>query len=605
MGPIAIAGFIDEIPPALRKIAYERLPKVQGFRTGSQAELKEKQKRLIGHLVNPQTSPKEAVDWKTFTYLWNTWAREKLGAKFPSTDNFETSLDDGLTLLNDLARLFPDAAREHVERLFLFSGFPDHPEVMISLAKFRPASVIARDRVIDGIPARLKGIESRVQLIDSASADLVSRLEKLEIEAGSRTDFFDTTSSEEFANLRAAIEFESKRSDTTEELIEEVNATGKKLFELNTATETRTDALEITISAFKERGEKWDELVSKSKTLNATVAEILAYQTTLGETTQAYAALTKRVEDIEVAILDKAIAVPASQQRVRLLESTPKGPVHTFSSVENACKLVASNFQAAGVTKGASIATARQVIAALIAGQMVQFSGSLADFMAEAVANAVGGPTYHEWQVPVGLLSNDAACDCIEIVTESSDCLFLKGANLSAFEIYGAAIRDIIVRRQFSPENHGRLALIASWAQGPSAFPNGGTLAELGPVFDTDTLPMRGISAVLPDLKIGHFTRGNWSDIEGLNTDNSDPVLGALSETLKEVEFEGGNLWKRATNRAYTILRTMPDGTPEDDLHHLLVSWTIPWARAIGGPTGDIMQIAERELRERQMDMTV
>lgn len=609
LGPVAIAGFIDEIPPASRISTYKLLPKVQGFRTGSEAERKEKQKRLINHLTNPHASPKEAVDWKTFAYLWTIWAREKLGPKFPAADNPDTDFDNGVTWLNDLARLIPDAAREDVERLFLFSSFPETAEIVASFTKFRPASVIARDRMIDGLPARLKSIESRVKLVDSVSVDLMSRFEKLEITAASHTESFDPAESEAFSELRAALDFESKRADTTEEIIEELSATGAKLFELNAAAVSRMGAIELSVGVFEKRAETWDELVFQSNKLSADVAEVLAHQTTLGESAQAYAALAKRVEQLEIAILNKHDSAPApapvSQQRVRLLKKTPEGQVHTFSTAEGVCKLIASNFQAAGIKKGASIAIARQVIAALVAGQMVQFSGSLADFMAEAVANAISGPAYHEWQVPVGLLSNDAAWDCIEIVAGSSNCLLLKGANLSAFEIYGAAIRDIIVRRQFPNGDHGRLALIASWAQGPAAFPNGGMLAELGPVFETDTLPMRGISAVLPNCTLGHFAGGDWSKIEGLNTDESGLVPEILGETLKEAAFEGGSLWRRTTNRAYTILRTIPNGTPEEDLHNLLISWVVPWARANGGPAGSIMQLAERELRERQMDTTV
>lgn len=180
--------------------------------------------------------------------------------------------------------------------------------------------------------------------------------------------------------------------------------------------------------------------------------------------------------------------------------------------------MIASNLLAVGVTKGAAVSVARQTVAALIAGQMVQFSGSLADMAADAVAAAIGGPTYHEWRVPVGLVSDEAASNCVEVVAESSGCLLLKGANLSAFEVYGAAVRDIVMRRQFSASSNGRLALIASWAQGPAAFPNGGTLAELGPVFDTDTLPMRGVSAKLPQLTFGSLMKKAWGNSRVLIT---------------------------------------------------------------------------------------
>jgi len=236
---------------------------------------------------------------------------------------------------------------------------------------------------------------------------------------------------------------------------------------------------------------------------------------------------------------------------------------------------------------------------------MVQFSGSLADFVADAVAAAVGGPAYCEWRVPVGLVSNEAASDCIETAAESSDCLLLKGANLSAFEVYGTAVRDVVVRRQFSANSFGRLALIASWAQGPAAFPDGGTLAELGPVFDTDALQMRGVSAKLPQLKFGRLAKDAWWEVVDRDNDVPTPAAREWGELLKEAGFEGGGLWKRVANRVYAILRAMPGGPPEGDLHSLLVLWAIPWAKATGGPAKEIAQIADRELAERRAETTV
>lgn len=70
----------------------------------------------------------------------------------------------------------------------------------------------------------------------------------------------------------------------------------------------------------------------------------------------------------------------------------------------------------------------------------------------------------------VGIISDMDAFDFIETIAESSRCLLLKGANLSAFEIYGAAIRDIVVQRQIHPTNYDHLALIATETR-PSYIP--------------------------------------------------------------------------------------------------------------------------------------
>ena len=61
LGQTVVAEFIEEIPHGLRKTIYNRLPRIQGFRPGTPPEFKERQKRLIGHLIHPQTSLKDVV----------------------------------------------------------------------------------------------------------------------------------------------------------------------------------------------------------------------------------------------------------------------------------------------------------------------------------------------------------------------------------------------------------------------------------------------------------------------------------------------------------------------------------------------------------------
>lgn len=611
LGQAALAEFIEETPSNSRRTVYDRLPRVQGFRPGSQAEFKEKQKRLIGHLIHPQASLKGAMlDWMSFAHLWEAWARERFGEAFPKGDNSEPASEAGTTFLKELADRFPGAAREDMERLFIFSGFPDHSDTAVTLARFRPASALARDRMIDGLPARLGEIEGRLGVAEATAVDTAERIGQIEaVSASLALNAEDAArnisrSSGAVAELRAALDAESARSSKIEELINTIDTAGKKTAKAISATDVRTDALEQSFRALAVRGDGWDGLAIEVAELKVAVAGLSAREADWTRAAEAVGFLEKRVAALE-GILAGGTAGAGKRQQGRLLENKQEGPFIDIFSVEDACNLVASNLQSVGVMKGPAIATARQIVAALAAGQIVQFSGSLADFVAGAVAAAVGGPTYHEWRVPVGLISNEAAFDCIETATESSGCLLLKGANLSAFEVYGAAVRDVVVRRQFAASDYGRLALLASWAQGAAVFPDGGTLAELGPVFDTDTLQIRGMSSKLPQLKFGRLAKDSWIQIEGLDAKDSTPAAGELGELLKEAGFEGVGLWKRVINHVYKILRAMPGGTPEDDLNSLLLLWAIPWAKATGGPAKEIARIAERELAERRSEAAI
>ncbi|WP_145980631.1 hypothetical protein [Acinetobacter colistiniresistens] len=282
----------------------------------------------------------------------------------------------------------------------------------------------------------------------------------------------------------------------------------------------------------------------------------------------------------------------------RLVEYEVEGDLVDISSVKEACNLVAFNLKAVGVIKSEVIA--RQIIATFIAGQIVQFSGSLANLIADAVAAAIGGPIYHEWRVPIGLIDGDKGTDYIEKTINTSGCLILKGVNLSAFEVYGAEIRDIVIRRQYGFLEFGRLALIATWTKGPATFPDGGTVTELGPLFDTDTIKMRGVTSKFPSWKYGNLLEKNWNTLEGLEFDEALSKVDDLKEILREVNFEGGNLWRRLIVNYLQILSAIPSDVSKDDLHFLLVSWIIPWARILGEPVVEITRIAERELVEQR-----
>ncbi|MFG5862626.1 hypothetical protein [Metapseudomonas sp. CR1201] len=610
LGQAAVVEFIEEIPHGLRRTIYDRLPSVQGFRPGTLPEFKERQKRLIGHLIHPQTSPKEAFDWSIFTQLWEAWVRGRLGESVPQGDYSEHTPDSGPSFLRELAERFPGAAREDVERLFIFSCFPNHPDVAMALACFRSASTLARDQMIDSLPAYFEEMEQRFAVAGAAAADEAKRIGQLEVVSVSLARGMEdvaknvSQNSDAVSALRIALDAVFARSETTEKVIDSLSAAGKKSADAATAVDIRTDALEKCVRALEVRGDRWDEVATDAAALKVAVEGLSAGEADRAGTTESVGVLLGRVAALESILVGSGVE-SGTRQRVRLLENKPEGAFVDILSIQNACDLVASNLQATGIARGAATATARQTVAALVAGQMVQFSGSLADLVADSVAAAIGGPIFHEWRVPVGLISDEAASDCVEIVAESSSCLLLKGANLSAFEVYGAAVRDIVVRRQFTGSSYGSFALIASWAQGPAAFPDGSTLAELGPVFDTDTLPMRGISAKLPQLRYGRLAKEAWPQVDGLETSETTPVTSQLGELLKEADFEGGSLWRRVSSRAYTTLRAMPGGKAEDDLHSLLVSWAAPWARATGGPVKEIIQIAERELAERRADVTV
>lgn len=607
-GQNKVAEFIDEIPQVFRKAFYDRQPAISGFRSGSPSEFKEKQKRLIGHIVNPQGGQKGEADWRTFANFWIAWAKSHIGEGFPAGDRSLPADDAGPLFLRTLADQFPDASRETVERLVSFSGFADHADMQVALGRFRPASTLARDRMVDEIPGRLSKIEGYFEIAEAAADEVAERIDLLFSKLSSFTQGLDDTalsamkSSEDLAELRPLVEKFARSTEQLAERLRSVDEVTQITAEAVSASDRNALLIRQDLNEFSDRAKGWEDSLVQLSKLHDLVNHINSRDSEWAKTVDTVALLSNRLEALQVNISKVPADSASSQSHVRLFESEPQDPLVEIHTVEIACDLISRNLQACGIVKGSAIFTARQILAALAAGQMVQFSGSLGDLVADSVAAAIGGPTFHEWRVPVGLISDEVAAECLEMVADTSGCLVLKGANRSAFEIYGYALRDVVARRQLSTTVHLRLAFIASWAHGPAAFPDGGTLAELGPVFDTDTWPMRGVSSALPTLKYGHLKCDSWSQLNGFGDDISSAVVTDLKDLLKEANFTPGNLWMRSAERAYLRLRVTPGGSAEDDLCAVLKLWALPWAKSTGGPVNEITDIADRIIVRKQSE---
>jgi len=603
----SLTEFFEEVPHSHRKSSYDRMTAIDGFRSGTPTDFKAKQKRLISHLLHPQGGQKSEADWKAFANFWVEWARHHLHKDFPAGDKLPPANDAGPLFLSKLFERFPDAPRETVERLITFSGFADHADTQTELSKFRTAAIVARDRLFEALPDRVGALEDSVESLEVTADAFVEQINALRLKDDNLAEEVGdvseraTESTRDLAELRALTE---RLLAADEQLVLTVRALEENAIRVGSSAEAAQDnfrSLSEAVKMLSDRSGAWDEMATHLSAIENRLKPITARETAWVETTEAVARLSERLETLQCSVgTERSESPPASQ--VRLFEAEPQGPLVEILSVETACDLISNNLQACGFVKGAALTVARQIIAALAAGQLIQFTGSLADVVADALAAAVGGLTYHEWRVPVGLVSDEAAAECLEIVGETSGCLALKGANRSAFEVYGSAIREVITRRQLAMSVYPRLALVASWALGAAAFPDGGTIAELGPVFDTDVLPMRGVNSRLINLKHGHLAQESWDQLEGFDSGMSGALVAELEGLLEEAGFQPGNLWRRCAGRAYLRLRTAAGGSEEGDLYALLTAWALPWAKSTGGPFEDLARLAEQIMAQHQTE---
>jgi chaperonin cofactor prefoldin len=590
LGRDEINNFIEEISQRERNKFYSQI-KLPGFRKGSRLAHKEIQKELIEQLIH---SKREAA-WKQFETLWQAWAIEKLGDPLPLGDNSELTPDLSITFLKHIGESFPNAPKEVVERLFSFSGFPDHPDVGIELARI---SQITRDKFIDSLPRRLEDIEGRLDVVTKTISNTNERLGQLKVTVKSVSKHnIDVT------KLQAAFDSlntEFARFNSMKQSFDTLDSAAKELTKADDALAGKINTLEQNLQTLILQGDEWKDVAIEVAVLKDAInCQKEEERISTEKNSETICALSERISVLERKSQGNGLE---SEPRVHSELSVHKHnePFIDIVSTKKACEIIASNFQAVGIQKGEAQSTARQIVAALVAGQLIQFSGSLADLVAEALAAAVCGPMYHEWQIPVGLVSGDVASKYVHTVAESSRSLLFKGANLSAFEVYGGPIRNIVMRRQFGIDSYGNFVLIASWAKGPAAFREGGTLAELGPVFDTDSFAMRGISARLPELKFGRLAKDTWVQINDRDYHETPKyMIENLREQLKEIGFSGGALWKRVTENACNILESMLDGK-EEDILILLKTRAIPWARATSSPILDrLTSITQTETVDR------
>lgn len=595
IGIHALNDFIDEISQPEKINIYKKLPSVQGFRKGTPLEFKEKQKRLLGHLNNPQLVSKDGRDWDVFFLLWKSWAKEKFGDETP----LHLISEDGSIFFKEFANKFPNASREDIDRLFMFSGFSEHEDLIKVIGGFRTSANLARDRMLDEIPIRQNELEESFKATKKIYQDITNRVTKLEKNSDKLTkkieDLISTITqiSQFVTSQKNEISAISKRVNTIVDTISNLQSEGKKRDVIISNYNSKFGAVSENIEKLISRGKDFDITTNEVESIKKILSALCEQEANWNKNADAVNVLTEQVDALNRILLEGS-AGSGNKQQVQLFECKSGTTVVNIYSIDDAYGLIISNLQSIGVAKGYAANTGRQILAALIAGQLIQFSGSMADLVIDAVATAVSGSIYHEWRVPVGLTSDDAASYCIDTVVKSSNCLLLKGANLSAFEVYGTAIRDIVMRRPFDTSNYGRVTLLASWRDGPAVFPDGGLLAELGPVFNTDEFPMRGLSTKRSQLRVGCLAKDSWMSIDGREEIEYSSSIDEFRDLLNEVSFKGSNLWRQVVNHAHYVFESIPGGNPMIDHHSLLVKWTIPYAKAVGGPVDKLRQLTEK-----------
>lgn len=598
-----ITSFIEELPQSILRTVFKALPKVDGFRRNSIAEFKEKQKRLIMHLSLNGRS-KVNPEWTVFSKIWELWAKENLGIDLPEVDEKLDDYQKALSFFNKLSESYPNLSQEDADKLYKFSGFVTHEQVNSLITSFKKKADIKRDQMVMELPQRLQELENKVKKIESSCREFEALYLESEVE-------FDSVENK-LNQVKALSEQTTEGLSVVSLMLSEHERSLREVEGRLGSVGTLQSTLEKDVSVLSEmntRLEQWlknidGELKRQSQNIpemDTLFGIIQNLESRIDNLVQTDELVSSRLDEISSKIsyidslCDGEYSPDASKQTIisgmKLKE--PEDETVYLSSISEASEALATNLQVIGFTKSETNSLSRKILAGVLSGQVLQFSGSLADLACDAVSAAIGGSRVLEWTIPVGLIDSISSEEFISSsASNKTCCAVMKGVNLSAFEVYGAPIREEVIRRQCFLPCFSQAIFLATIKQGPAVFPNGGSIAEIGPLFDTDELRMR-----LSPPKSNKFVFGKLDYESMLNEIDRNVSANQedLDEVLEDACFHGGNLWSRCVSRAYKALRSVPGGDEVTDLHAILSNWALPWAIVSGTKTDGIERVLEKE----------
>ncbi|WP_322047431.1 hypothetical protein [Paraburkholderia sp. J67] len=593
MGTAEISAFLDETPIVLRRKIFATLPKIDGFRKNTDPGFRKDSERLVNALAHAPASKTgtSSKDWKAFEALWSAWGHERFENAFASAlEAYEAAgKEDALLFLRQLVAHSADGcAQEDVRRLVEFGGLLATDGVTAFVEALPTREVLERDRTISKLPGDVKALQEGMEGFALTIRELGRQLRQVSADV-SNTASAASASSELSAEVsRKLNEMEHRPPGVTSADIETIRG----------QVSGRSEQLEQRLAQYVEASTTSKESHERDiETLQMTIAKLTgdidAMRLSLAVAEENY----QRAMDeskIQLALLSeqKIASVTdgeASNRKplsglVKWSTTKPTSETHKLTDTRAIFEFAKSSFLKIGLIKADADKVARAVVAGVLSGQMVQFRGSLAEFVAKASVRGLGGERTLSWQVPLGLYDScdaDALLEQAEAKTEHYPGVLLLGINRSAFEIYGSPIRDRVLESHFV--GTGRLplgvALFATWVDGPATLPGDRALLELGPIVDTDDLTWSQDANW--DMSRCAAISFQQDEVRKLIANTKELVNESIN-IVNALDLPRNRLWRFAFTRFLGTLFALPDADYERDLTIALLSWVIPWARVNG-----------------------
>ncbi len=566
-----IAGFLDRI-----KFAHGNgfIPHIRpaGFRRGSESEYKRK-RSVLAHRISGDGADQASSDkdWLSLAQLWSAWTAAtfedveltKLAAK-AVRPNGQPEADIGAEIGMRLLELATDkkASREDIETFSLFAPVRDSlideaseaasPKVELESARQTAKRLDAIDVLLDKLDERLTALTASINSITKANAELT-----VEVSANSAAFVKATEAAGEITTLRSEITDIAGKLPAIHKSLDEARASAKKADGERDVIVSTSAAIEDLRRDSSERAKQMQDLVDRLSSINVT--PVVSPPLEIRQ-------ISARAERQSEAL--------SFREGAKLFESDKEE--QQIDNLEEIADALRQNLAYSGVTQSCAQEVAREVLAAVLSGQGVTFSGSAALWVAQVCATSLAASDYAVADIPIGF------SDGRELANgPPRTCLILNNANVGSIELYAAASKSRIMENQFSRHLLTAVPIcFLTLAPPPSGLPSELAFSELGPIIDSDALSWNE-SPIRRALRRVRMKPPTFQFADGAARDFWEDLIA----DVPLVTNAGSELWKRIVKNAFAAISIVPkDSAAADkaDDASLLTSWVIPHLLARG-----------------------
>ncbi|MCG8402124.1 MAG: hypothetical protein MJA84_11070 [Firmicutes bacterium] len=495
-----IYQFAHEVSRELWNAFVLKLPPVDGFRRGTPKELQRRFRIFINRI-----SRWNDMEWMMFKDLWVSWVKthphlDLLLSKFDNSTDFKEDIKGKLPNSSLDVQCFQYLAqnseesrvpRELIKRFYDFGYFQEDPiiEHYITIAKSTvELELIERSMEFEKMWLQFGELGTSVGVLSNRLDAIAQDREKVLF-------------------LVNSIDRVEKKLEDSLQKIQEIRQNNLNLNQsFQQLQQDYEGKLSHVYNNLESSVSKWLSVMFDQKCTQLHSDLIKEIDNRFGDIEGSFRQkVTDLLKNIEPKVRETAVASTfevSCQGRLDQFITVDDLSVPTYVEQLNTPKkfacVLSENFQTIGMQSLTARILADEVLAALAAGQIVSFRGSMASIVALLCARTLAGPNIGMLHIPIGLLGGREFSTSLYRVLEESGCrtsvsaLILEGINLSAPEVYARSLRQLISERFLKLDSTSRnLLLFGTIIDGLGALDITAELCEWGPIFHTDCLEWR------------------------------------------------------------------------------------------------------------------